>query len=177
MHLESPCDGLWTDADAGAAWEICWETNPDSDPWDACYAEGDGKTFSRCQIAELPAMDACYDEAYGPFGDSTLPEEESPVDDFTNPPSDRGVSVASADKSTTSSSNGGVSVASAVKATASASASTSTNDVASKGSILTEETRPKEFTLKFLDDYFNMLDRDDNGILNTHDDIYGTWKV
>ena len=65
MHLESPCDGLWTDADEGAAWETCYETNENADPWAACYATGEGATYDQCWKDEEKAMDACYLEAYG----------------------------------------------------------------------------------------------------------------
>jgi len=73
MDLVSPCDALapeWTEemeTDPNAeldwtAYENCWETNADADPWEACYTEGE---FGTCFTAANDAWQKCYDEEYG----------------------------------------------------------------------------------------------------------------
>ena len=42
--LQSPCDDIQDDD----AYEACWDTNPNANPWEACYAEGEGKTYWDC---------------------------------------------------------------------------------------------------------------------------------
>ena len=136
-------------------------------------------------------MDACYEKAYGPLDDSTLPKEEGPFDDSTlpveedpckdapdygacwdagddstKPPTDQGVTVASTVNSTTPPSDRGVSVASAVNVATSSSTST---QGAKRTSYLTEANRPIEFTLEQLDYFWKMMDFDGDGKLGYYD--------
>jgi hypothetical protein len=58
MDLVSPCDELapeWNENDPDAeqdwtAYENCWETNEDADPWTACYATN--SEYDTCMEAE-----------------------------------------------------------------------------------------------------------------------------
>jgi hypothetical protein len=69
-------DGLVSTENDWEAYDDCWENNPDADPWAACYSEGE---YGTCVEAEKEALEACYDEAYGPIDGG---------DDSSHPPTD-----------------------------------------------------------------------------------------